>query len=424
MGKGILSGYARRNKVISRCYIRHSAAFQPQNPFLSDFDVTFFVNSNDIQGLRDFRRQLACDFRKIIFLRNVIKDSIVLPDTENALNLCKKYYPFRSVYSFDTWMPFENEGEEVSLTVAPRARHALPLDAFPENFLRSYMIPVLKKDKRRHIFQSALIARNLKKDYSWALLQPQKKTSTSFYDTLLNEAGIWDKFYKNINFTEAREKAAFHHPGRLGRVNFMERWRAVSLDKNDLQGLSSLWVYPATHNDYISNVSLNLNPSVCANSCRKIINKVLRAFDGLKYNLIIGTEEAMMGRINGLSGAYLLEPWLFKYCGSCLFGNEGIREKIKEPTMYLLKEKYWEFLLCLMISSGFINQGTYPYAVYRLCFTLDYLFKHNEIILDNDRLSEIYVSEFIPEARFNPDVDTVKFLSILREKHNFYLFGN
>ena len=130
MGKGILSGYARRNKVISRCYIRHSAAFQPQNPFLSDFDVTFFVNSNDIQGLRDFRRQLACDFRKIIFLRNVIKDSIVLPDTENALNLCKKYYPFRSVYSFDTWMPFENEGEEVSLTVAPRARHALPLDAF------------------------------------------------------------------------------------------------------------------------------------------------------------------------------------------------------------------------------------------------------------------------------------------------------
>jgi hypothetical protein len=169
-------------------------------------------------------------------------------------------------------------------------------------------------------------------------------------------------------------------------------------------------------------VALNVKPSLPALAFREIIRLVLKAFYGLDYTLLLGTEESMIGRINGLSRVSLLEPWLFKYKGQCLFGDSNIREKIIEPSSEMLKEKYRELLL--YFSYSHLWRDTYPYALYRLLFTLDYLLKHSEVIVESSVLAGIYGKEFIPEEKFRPLEDTGKLFAALKEKHAFDLFGN
>ena len=52
-----------QNKEIVRGYIRHSAAFGPQNPLLSDFDVIFFVAAHNPEELRASQRKISRDFK-------------------------------------------------------------------------------------------------------------------------------------------------------------------------------------------------------------------------------------------------------------------------------------------------------------------------------------------------------------------------
>ncbi|MGA2775014.1 MAG: hypothetical protein ABSE81_03000 [Candidatus Omnitrophota bacterium] len=412
-----LFSYWRRNRNIYRCYIRHSAALEPQNPFLSDWDVVFFITASNIDELRKVRKQIDRDFKRSFIFRYLIQHSLTLPATKNAYDLCKKYYPFRSIYPIETWLSVD---KEIPVTSIPTKNLSLPLDHTPENFFACYMVPALMGKIKHNIFERAFITRKLKKDYLWTEISYPRINFLSFYEVLLAEIDIWDQFYKKIEFIKNDEKITFRSGNFFSYLNFIERWRTTPNYCKDSEKVSSLWIYPASHNDNIPNVSLNLKPSISTKTCQKIISMVLKTFSGLDYTLLLGTEESMIGRINGLSGVCLLEPWLFKYQGCCLFGDPLIKGKIIKPSLQMLKQKYQEFLFYLF--NRFLRQNPSPYAIYRLCFTLDYLFKHSEIILDNNELAKIYGTEFIPESKFNSRADTPKLLLSLKNKHGFDLF--
>ena len=223
---------------------------------------------------------------------------------------------------------------------------------------------------------------------------------------------------------ESGGRINFHRYSRFDHSKFSLRWDKAVPSLRDTAGLISLWVYPTSHRDDCVNVSLNLKPDITARECRSIIRIVLEAFRGTNYTLFLGSEEAMLGRISCLSGHALLDPWLFKYQGTCLLGDPRIKEMIKEPKLRIVKEKYRDLLFTfLILSTPFMRDNLYPYAFYRLCFTLDHLFKNNEIILDDRRLLEIYGAEFITGDKFDPKIHTLGFLSALKEKHDFDLFG-
>ena len=415
--KKILTNYALDKKNIPRCYLRHSAAFGPQNLFLSDFDVTFFVDANTIDELRQARRLIFQDLKKKEILYRLLQRPIILPATNNAYTVCQKYYPHRSIYPMETWLSVD---QELPMIAPLDSKYSLPLDHTPEGFLSCYMIPVLMGQRRRHIFENALITRNLKKDSLYTKVGYPGRSKTVFYGSLLADMDIWKQFYKNFKFYESLQKIDFNQDEPIYYPIFFERWKTARQDLSDLGGIASLWIYPSSHDDACPNIALNLKPMITAHVSEKVILSVLKVFHGLRYSLLVGREESMLGRINGLSRVSLLEPWLFKYYGYCFSGDPEIKRMIVEPSMDILKQKYQEFLLYVLCG---LIWGRYPYAVYRLCFTLDHLFKEKELILNSKKLFEIYGQEFILEEKFDHRKDTPRFLQSLKEKHGFDLFG-
>jgi len=418
LGRKILSDFVRKNKIITRCYVRHSSAFGPQNPFLSDFDITFFVAASNIDELREAHKQIGWDpGGEENILKHLFKDFIVLPASNNAYRLCERYYPLRANYPMSSWLPLDQE-----TPVHPAVRkYSWPFDHSPESFLSSYMIPVLMGKRRRHIFEGFLFARKIKGDCAYQKADYAHKMFWSTWEALLEEINIWDKFYKSISIPDGRSKVNVLPFDWLQGKPFQERWNIAREKFNGLEEVVSLWVYPPSHFDVIPNVALNLDPTISPGNFKKIFQNVRKAFTGLDYSLFLGTETSMLGRINGLSRVALLEPWLFKYQGVCLLGDPMVKEKIVEPSMEMLREKYREFLL--YASYRFLCEKSYPYAIYRLCFTLDHLFKLNTLVLDPGILADIYREEFIPEHSFTPLADTPKLLLSLKEMHGFDLFG-
>ena len=404
IAKKLIADYTRKNKFISRCYIRNSAALEPQNPFLSDFDLTYFVDAPNFSEFCKAHGQIRDDFKKrrILPSKHLISHFIIFPATKNAYNLCKQFYPQRSVYPMKTWLPVDKKPAPDMVSI----RYSLPLDHRPENFLSCYMIPALIGRIPHAILESMSITRKLKQDSLHTGTTAKISSFMSFYEVLLAEIDIWDQFYANIKFPDSNQNITVRPCGYFDYTEFSKRWDKASSSLNNLDGISSLWVYPASRDDNIPNLVLNLKPNISAKTCQKTINTVLEIFKGLDYTLFLGRETSMIARINGLSRVSLLEPWLFKYYGCCLFGNPKIKENIKEPSIQMLKEKYREFLL--YFSYKFMYRARYPYNFYKLCFTLDYLFKHGEIILDNNELAKVYGSEFIPQSRFNPKNDMLK----------------
>ena len=278
------------------------------------------------------------------------------------------------------------------------------------------------KQRKHHLFEHALLTRALQKDYFRTGANRRKKDANSFYETLLVEFDIWDQFYKKINFVPTNENIVFNKSVCCDYTLFRERWSSISSRNKDFGEISSLWIYPSTRNDDEPNMALNISSSVSAKMCKKAIETVLKTFHGLKYSLLLGTEQAMIGRINGLSRVSMLEPWLFKYSGLCLLGNESIREKVIEPTTHLIREKFMEFLLYFSFRIP-LWENVYPYAMYRLCFTVDHLLKNRQIILDDKILKGVYGEEFASPETFNPRDDTQKLFSFLRKNQEFDLFG-
>jgi hypothetical protein len=355
-------------------------------------------------------------------LGHIPKDMTFLPDTKNAIELCRKNYPFRSLYPFETWLAVDG-GTAEGPAVAPR--FSVPLDLVPELLINYHIIPILKRQKKGRILESSFLRRRLKKDCLVTQEPFPQNGPGRLFDVLCAQINIWDKFYKKMKAVDSGERINFHRYGRFDHSWFSQRWNKTFSPSRDAAGLISLWVYPILHKDDCVNVSLNLKPDITPRECRRIIRITLEAFKYADYILFLGSEESMLGRINTLSGHALLDPWLFKYHGTCLFGDPRIKERTKEPKLQIVKEKYQDLLLTFfMLSTPFMCDNSYPYVFYKLCFTLDHLFKNNEIILDDRRLSEIYGAEFITEDKFDPKIHTSGFLSALKQKHGFDIFGD
>ena len=146
----------------------------------------------------------------------------------------------------------------------------------------------------------------------------------------------------------------------------------------------------------------------------------LSAFEGLEFRLQVGTEESMRARLTGLSRVSLIDPWLFKAAGCCLFGDERVRNDIHEPSIEQVREKLKEYLLYL--SYRVFALRPYPYALYSLAFSLDQLFRRRELILDEDELGECYGKAFLPQSRLQSSEGRRRFLDAWRELHSFDLF--
>ncbi len=416
--RNTLYRYTRQHKAIARCYIRHSASMGPSNFLLSDLDLTFFVKAGDIEQLKNLRKQIKADLLGNFVLRDLTRDANFLPDSDNAYQLCKEVYPYRSKYPFNTWLLADQQGPSRPIT----SSISLPLDHVPEDFLVSHLIPLIRGIKKPRFGEDVFLKRKLKMDHDWTNSDIKEQKFNNWHEALLLETKLWDQFYKKINFST--------HQGincRLGHFDhypFAKRWEGISRDPNCKETIKSLWVSPRSHDDDVFNVTLNLNPNISSSVCQKGIEKLLSAFYGLRFGLFIGTEESMLARLNGLRGFCLLDPWIFKQQGVCLSGFEQLKEGIKGPSLDILKLKYREFLFYFILSTRLMENSPYSYAMYRLCFTMDHLFKSNELIMDQKELIALYGEEFIPQEKFDPVKDSAQFLSSLKEKHGFDLFGN
>lgn len=412
----LLNRYLQDNAVILRCYIRHSMALEPQNPFLSDFDLTFFVDCRDVYELQRIYQRINKDLAQRALLRRLAQDIIVLPATQEAYDLCARYYPFRSIYPMLTWLLLPGKQKPQPIKID----YTLPLDHAPENGLFYYVIPALRRQKPRHIFESLLIKRLIKKDSLFAGIQNSEKHGEGgFFKGLLAEIDIWAKFYKNLIYSDQGQELKFDNDISFDYAPFNKRLNTIRNFGDNFQGASSIWIYPSSINGAIPNLALNFKPTATAQQCRRVIDTTIKAFEGLGYNLILGREESMIARINGLSRLNLLEPWLFEYCGKCLWGAKSTNQAINKPTIGLLKKKYNEFLFYFFY--GCLIPSSYDYDFYKLCFTMDYLFKKSEIILNEDKLSGIYGSEFIGRSCFDCQKHTPSLLLSLEKYHRFYI---
>lgn len=414
----LLNSYVRKNTFISRCYVRHSMAFEAQNPFLSDFDLAFFVRANNFCELQKAHRTISKGLEKFRLFKKVASNFIVLPDTAKAYSLCRQYYSFRSIYPMQTWFLCGSNQSPMPAKI----QHSIPLDHVPETALIFYMIPVLRKQRLSHPFERLLVKRMVQKDYLWAGVNGKRKHLASFHQALLTDIDIWGEFYKGMDYPNNKPRGiVFKLRKRPDYTAFINRWDIAQRFIGGLVGnVSSLWVHPSSIGDNWPNLVINFRPSISAQKLRRIVTAILRIFEGLNYNLLLGYEESMIGRISGLSRLNLLEPWLLKYYGCCLYGNPHAKGNIVEPSMDTLRKKYQESLLYLF--SHCLEQVIFNYNFYKLCFTMDHLFKYGEIILEEDGLNAIYGNEFIPRDKFNYPSSLPSFLSSVEKRHDFSLF--
>jgi len=416
VSKKLLFDYTSGNKSIKRFYLRHSSAVGPQDPFLSDFDTAIFVKAGDFAEFKESRGILKASIDSDPVVRRLIKDPIILPETENTYDLCRKYYPFRSVYPFETWRLLSDK-------IKPRlVKHddSLPLDHAPENAIFHYILPAMRPGAKRHIFEKQFLSRKIKKDSALIGVDVPKRPNSTLCGALLSEIDIWASFYGKLDFPANEVGQVIKEDIGIGYGVFLNRWKAASGRLKDPDVIASVWVYPNWMNCNTANIVVNLCEGVSEEDCQEVVGSVGRVFKDLSFNLFIGREDSMIGRINGLFRLNLLDPWLFSRYGTCLSGDQDLKEKIADPGMDALKKKHMELMLYFAYSA--IHNKTYPYIYYKVSFILDNFFKAREIVLSDDGLSRIYGPEFIPKNRFDPAVHTSLLLASLKKMHGFSLF--
>ena len=416
--KKILADYVKSNKFIARCYIRNGAASGPQNPFLSDFDLTFFLKADNLKALIGGQAKISKKINSHLILRRLCSDFLVLPDTSNAYNLCDQYYLFRSVYPMEDWLPVEQSQPSKKSEI----KHTLPLDCFPEKTLSYYITNVLMGRMRPVMLQPFLLKRCLKKDYIAVGFQPPRSGPyLLLYEALLREVDLWSQFYKGINVVDSQK-------GHIAVIRPLEgydpspystAWNNIRTSSHLLKAVSSVWFYPRYQAVMAPNLIVNLKPGISADMCKRAFREIFKAMHGLKFTLAIGREESTIARINSLSWTCLLDPWLLKYYGCGLFGSFEVKDKIIEPAREMLTHKFHEILL------RFFSEIMYTincYNYYKTCFIFDRFLTHNEIILDETVLSRVYHSEFVLRENFDRQRDMQRLLSFLEDKYGVSLF--
>lgn len=413
-----LRDYTKSRPFISSCYVRHSAAASAQNPCLADFDLAFFINAGNICDLQKIYQNMYSELTSNKLTKRLFSHFIVLPATKEAEDLCKLYYPFRSIYPISSWLSLSEKQtlpSEYKIT-----NNFIPLDHSPENGMLYYMIPALQKKIRRHPLEPLLLKRLIKKDFLYAGLPENRWNNGNLCSGILTEIEIWNEFYKKTSYSKINQKLELNDTLNYDFTIIKRKLNNVFRQEISSEKISSAWVYPSTLDDNTPNLCLNLDPDTTVKQLMRIINSTAAIQEGMNYNLVIGREQSMTGRINGLSRLNLLEPWLFENFGQCIWGSKDISNRINKPDLNILKQKYNEFLL--YFSYGCLLQGAYSYNFYKLCFIMDYLFNKEEIILDENKLSKIYGNEFILKKNFEYNKHTSSLLLSLQRLHGFSVF--
>jgi hypothetical protein len=154
--------------------------------------------------------------------------------------------------------------------------------------------------------------------------------------------------------------------------------------------------------------------------CERSLRTVLEAFRDLDFELLIGTERSMVGRLGGLARVSLLEPWLCRAFGRCLHGDAELGLRIREPALAEIRDKLRE--LFLYLSYRVFPGNRCPFPLYRLCFTLDHLFARSELVVDAGELSTIYGTDMLSESEFAASRSKEPLLAAWRELHGLDLF--
>ena len=407
-----LERYSRRHPGVRHCFIRHSTASGAQNVLLSDYDLSFFVNARDFDEVRSHAICIRHDLKKARIL-----DSIVLPASEAAYRLCASHYAHRSLYPMKNWRCVYGE----SLPIPETIYRPPPLDHSPEGFLYGYLIPVIQGKTNRHPFERAFMRRKLERERSQYGGRPGRRPPARFYEVVTDQIRTWDRFYGEINFS-APDKRVSVRPIR-GSVceAFADRWASLGAAGKGWTAVKSIWVYPAVHNDRAPHVAVNFQSSVSAADCEKSLCIVRRTFRDLEFQLHVGTERSMLGRLGGLNRVSLLEPWLARTFGHCLYGEPDLRDQIREPSTQEIAEKLQEYFLYL--SYRVFPGSLCPYALYRLCFTADHLLKRRELVLESEDLADIYGQDFLPESGFEGSHGKQRLLDAWKGLHGLDLFG-
>jgi hypothetical protein len=389
----------RKHRSIAACYLRHSAAHESPNPLLSDFDLIFFVSSANAEELARRRAGIVMDMDRWPVFGRLSKDRIFMPDTPQAYALCRESYPFRSIYPFESWYRIGEAG----LSARSSLQVQLPLDHVPESFLLFYLVRTAL-DRQRRPLERAFIRRKLLADCrNIHGLQSQAEvpalSGADYLDqAFAHEIRMWDRFYGRLEFAAARETVTVTLAEAQDVSRFGERW-AMTRDRSMRQmpkGVSSIWVYPSSHRDRHPYVSLNLQAGAAAGDCLNAQRVMREAFAGFRLSLLVGTEGSMAGRINGLGRLAVFEPWLFRTSGICLLGDCDLRDQVIEPPPEQVLRKFREF--ALYSCYRWFSVGVPPaYAAYRLIFAMAQMVTSRELVLDDERLQQIFGSEYVSE---------------------------
>jgi hypothetical protein len=385
-----LESYCRRNTNVRHCFIRHSTASGPQNFWVSDYDLVFFVQAASFQEVNKRAASIRRDLKKAIVL-----DAIVLPASPAAYRLCASHYPLRSLYPMSSWRRIY--GEPITLPATPSV--PLPLDHAPESFLYSYLTPVLKGKMRRHFAQATLMQRKLEREHLQFGRPIPSAYPSELYEVVAHNIRFWDQFYRGLSFPPQQEPVVVRPTRRQSHLAFASQWAKADLPAVARRGVDSVWVYPSSHQDHKPHLLVNLKPAASREECRTAIRALLKMFRGLEFDLLLGTQASMRGRLRGLSRVALFEPWLCKAFGHCLYGDRNAAQEIQEPLFQELQQKLREFFLYLSYRT--FSGGWYPYSLYRLCFTLDHLFKSRELVVDSEDLAVVYGRDFLQEFQFD-----------------------
>jgi hypothetical protein len=406
-----LESYCRRNKSIQHCFIRHSTALAAQNLWVSDYDLAFFVDANNFHEVENHAARIRRDLRKAFVL-----DAIVLPASPMAYHLCASHYPHRSLYPMNRWRLVHGP----LIIVSDVASGPLPLDHCPEGFLYGYLTPVLLGQKRPHPAKATLMRRKLEREFIQITGSAPRACPSKLYDVVAEDIRLWDEFYRKLSFPSTDRAVEVWPTRNQAHLAFTSRWAGADVARSEPREVDSVWLYPSFHNDHKPYLVLNLEPSVSQDDCQAAVTGLLKTFRGLDFHLLLGTRRSMIGRLSGLSRVTLLEPWLCKAFGHCLYGDGNAAHEIHEPATQELKEKIREYFLYL--SYRVFPGRPFPYSLYRLCFTLDHLLRHRELVMDGEDLADIYGQDFARETHLEGRKGRQSVLDAWKVLHGLDLF--
>lgn len=411
--KARLSSFTRNNKFIERCYLRHSTAFGPQDPFLSDFDVAFFIKSKDLSEFLIRRKVVLAALSKDFLFKRIAMDFGILPASENAYELTRKHHFFRSVYPFETW----RRPDEPPCREEVRIRPTLPLDHVPEVSLYHNVLPLINLEKKKRRLERQYLARQVVKSASRVGCELPAREIKNEFSALLSEMDIWGTFYGSLKWSEQPQEASLT-PRPDGELQaFSLRWESAASCLKDPSVIASIWVYPQWMG--APYLSVNFCPSVTETDCQQALAALRELFSRLRCRFLVGREESMVGRINGLAAQHLFEPVLFQRHAVCLQGDINLRSRIVIPSSEVMNEKF----KCRMFISFYkwIDQD-YSYKIYFLPFVMEHFNNTGELILDSESLSKVFGDEMALSRGFNPRKHVSALCARLKEKHAFSFF--